>query len=340
MNILLKSESALYYECGFSCDSAYLLKLGREKFFVTDGRYTLEAKESVRGAEVVESSSLLAAVTSLLKASRTTMVHFDPLELSVKELDELTAKLHRVNFIVSENYSQRARIKKSLDEVELIRKSISLNALAFEKFEEFIRVQGIGLDERRLHFEAKRILSSEGDYDLSFDPIVAIEKNGAKPHALPCGDVLKNGDMLLFDAGIKYNRYCSDRTRTFEVGGESKVSKDQVLSNKKRQKVYDTVLKAQESAINSIKPGMKASEIDRVARSVICEAGYGDFFNHSTGHGIGLDIHELPRISQRSKDVIEEGMVFTVEPGIYLPGDFGVRIEDVVVVRGNGAEIL
>lgn len=340
MNILLKGESALYYECGFSCDNAFLLILGSERFFITDGRYTLDAKHNVKGATVIESSSLLSSTSTIIRNAKVRVVHFDPLELSVKELDELTSKLHRVNFIVYENYSQKKRIIKSSDEVELIRESIRLNASAFERFGEFVKHSGAGLSERRLYFEAKRFLSDEGSFDLSFDPIVAIEKNGAKPHATPDDTILEYGDMLLFDAGIKYKRYCSDRTRTFEVKEGLSVSKAQNISDKTRQKIYDTVLKAQEEAIAFAKEGVRAKDIDQKAREIISSAGYGSFFNHSTGHGIGLDIHELPRISQRSKDIIREGMVFTVEPGIYLPDDFGVRIEDVVVIKNGRAEIL
>lgn len=340
MNILLKGESALYYECGFSCDNAFLLILGSERFFVTDGRYVLDAKQNVKGATVIESSSLLSTIATIIKGARVKVVHFDPLELNVKELDELISKLHRVNFIVYENHSQKKRIVKRDDEIELIRESVRLNALAFERFGEFVRDSGIGLSERRLHFEAKRFLSDGGSFDLSFDPIVAIEKNSAKPHATPDDTPLKYGDMLLFDAGIKYKRYCSDRSRTFEVGDNLSVKKIQNIGNKTRQKIYDTVLKAQEEAIAFIKEGVRAKDIDKKARDVIESAGYGDFFNHSTGHGVGLDIHELPRISQKSEDIITEGMVFTIEPGIYLPGDFGVRIEDVVVIKNGRAEIL
>lgn len=340
MNYLLKSESALYYECGYSCDNAFLLILGRERFFVTDGRYTLDAKEHVQNAEVLESANLYSTLATIIRKSRVNVVYFDPVEISVKELDELTSKLHKVNFIVHENYSQLKRILKSEEEIALIAESVKLNAKAFDAFTAFLQDEGVGKSEHRLFFEAKRILSDYGRYDLSFEPIVAIEKNAAKPHALPGEDCLKQGDVLLFDAGIKYQRYCSDRTRTFEVSSAMSASKKQTISKAERQKVYDTVLKAQEEAIKSIKEGMKAKDIDGVAREVIDKAGYGKYFNHSLGHGVGLDIHELPRLSQRSKDFVTDGMVFTIEPGIYLPDDFGVRIEDVVVMRNGRAEIL
>lgn len=340
MNYLLKSESALYYECGYSCDNALLLILGKERFFITDGRYTLDAREQVQGAEVIESANLYATLATIIRKNRVSVVYFDPYEITVKELDELTSKLHKVNFIVHENYSQLQRIIKTEEEIALIAESVRLNAQAFENFGVFLQNEGIGQSEHRLHFEAKRILSDYGRYDLSFDPIVAMEKNAAKPHALPSEETLEKGDVLLFDAGIKYKRYCSDRTRTFEIGDRISVEKSQNITKAGRQKIYDTVLKAQEEAIKSVKEGMKAREIDKVAREVIDKAGYGSYFNHSLGHGVGLDIHELPRLSQRSRDFVTDGMVFTIEPGIYIPGDFGVRIEDVVVMKNGRAEIL
>lgn len=340
MNLILRSESALYYECGYSCDNAFLVSLGSEKFFVTDSRYTLEAKDSVVGAQVVESNNLFKTVANILRQARLRAIYFDPSELSVKELDELSSKLHRVNFIVHDNYSQKIRAIKTQKEIELISESVKLNAGAFDRFFEFIKDSGVGKSEKNLHFEAKNFLSDFGEYDLSFDPIVAINQNAAKPHALPTDEKLKSGDVLLFDAGIKYKRYCSDRTRTFEVGSAKDISKKQTLSQKERQKIYDTVLKAQEAAISYAREGVSARSIDAKAREVIDSAGYGKLFTHSTGHGVGLDIHELPRISPRSKDFIKEGMVFTIEPGIYVGGEFGVRIEDIVVIKNGRAEIV
>ncbi|MFP4332013.1 MAG: M24 family metallopeptidase [Campylobacterales bacterium] len=340
MNLILRSESSLYYECGYSCDNAFLLKIGSEKFFITDARYTLEAKSNIVGAEVVESSNLYKTIANILRQARLRAIYFDPSELSVKELDELSSKLHRVNFIVHDNYSQKIRAIKTKKEIELIAESVRLNALAFNRFFEFMKQDGVGKSEKALHFEAKRFLSNSGEYDLSFDPIVALNQNAAMPHALPTSLKLKKGDMVLFDAGIKYKRYCSDRTRTFEIGASSDISKNQHLSQKERQKIYDTVLKAQERAIEYAREGVSARSIDAKAREVIDSAGYGKLFTHSTGHGVGLDIHELPRISAKSKDIIEEGMVFTIEPGIYVDGGFGVRIEDVVVIKNGRAEIL
>lgn len=184
-------------------------------------------------------------------------------------------------------------------------------------------------------------MSQIGKLDLSFDPIVAINANAAKPHALPTSKKLKLNDLLLVDAGVKYKRYCSDRTCTSTIDFEKfSFKREQKFKSKKQQKIYDLVYKAQLNAIEKARVGMKASEIDKLARSIIEEAGYGKYFVHSTGHGVGLDIHEFPNINHKSDVIIEDNMVFTIEPGIYLPNEFGVRIEDTVVMKNGKALIL
>lgn len=336
---LLRDENALYYECGYSCDNAILLRLGEERYFITDGRYTLEARENIRNAEVVESGDLIKSARRLLKSLAPRHMVYNPLELSLGFFNELTRGL-RVIFVPKPNFHQQRRIIKTPHEVKLIAKSQKLNVKAYERFAEYINEKGIGKSEARLHAEARRFLEKKGRYDLSFNPIVGINANAAKPHALPSHDRLQAGDLILFDAGVKYERYCSDRTRTAYVGEEMHFHKKQSFKDKVLQKIYDTVLRAQERAIKKARSGMKAKEIDALARTVIEEAGYGRFFVHSTGHGIGLDIHELPVISRRSETVIEDGMVFSIEPGIYIPDHYGVRIEDLVVMREGRAEVL
>ena len=189
---------------------------------------------------------------------------------------------------------------------------------------------------------AETFLSEYGKYNLSFDAIIAINENSAKPHAHPSSKLYTEKDLLLFDGGIKYQRYCSDRTVTFgnNLNVSSTMQREQKFKKKKYQKIYDIVLKAQETTIKKARVGMKASQIDAIGRDIINKAGYGKYFVHSTGHGVGLDIHEYPNISSRSDVILEENMVFTVEPGIYLPDEFGVRIEDTLVMNSKKAIIL
>jgi Xaa-Pro aminopeptidase len=204
----------------------------------------------------------------------------------------------------------------------------------------FLGENGAPLSEKNLVFKATEILTSQGERPLSFDPILALNENAAKPHALPTDKQLQNGDLLLMDAGIKHARYCSDRTRTAYFHDGLNFSRQQHFKDPVIQKAYDLVLKAHDEAIRRAKPGMKAHELDAIAREIITAGGYGERFIHSLGHGVGLDIHEHPYINKRNDEVLKPNMVFTIEPGIYIPGVFGIRIEDTVVLKEDGAHIL
>lgn len=336
---IYKGESAQFYECGYSCDHGLLLDIDGEKTFITDGRYVLEAQEAISDGEIFESRQLIKAACSLLRKKNVARLLFDPAEFNVSEHGALS-RYSGCYLHAKHNFHQKRRIIKSDQEVELIRQSTLINKKAFAAFARYLTEKGVGQEEWRLHFEAQNILKDRGRYSLSFDPIVAINATAAKPHALPSKKKLKEGDLLLLDAGVKYQRYCSDRSRTAAIGESVKFGKKQKFADKKKQKIYDIVRKAQEHAITHARSGMQAREVDALARNVIDQSGYASYFVHSTGHGIGLDIHELPVISPRSDTVIEDGMVFTIEPGIYLPNRFGVRIEDIVVMRDGRAEVL
>ena len=340
MNYILRDENAIYYECGYSSDNAIFVSLGREKWLITDSRYTLEAREAVKGAEVVEASDLFGALRSLLRTSAAMRVVYDPKEWSVYALNRLSAKLAHVRFVPKPDFSHLKRIIKREDEISLLKRAAELGREGFDTFAKYLNLSGLDRREKRLHFEAKAAMSGYGEFELSFDPIVAIGANAAKPHALPTDVVLKEGDLLLVDAGLKYKRYCSDRTRTVFVSEGFGFEDEQRFTSAKIQRAYDLVRSAHDRAIESARSGMTGAQIDRLAREVIERGGMGEYFVHSTGHGVGLDIHEMPYISARSSTVVEEGMVFTIEPGIYVPGEFGIRIEDMVVISNGRAEIL
>lgn len=341
---IIQNENALYFETGYSCDNAIFLALGDKGWFITDGRYEVEAQEHIKTTkydiQLQITRDLIRNVRSILKKYPKAQILYNPQEFSVFDFERLKADL-KTKFIPKPNFHQEKRIIKTQEEIQLIEASQKRNFRAFRQFAKFISKKGENKRESFLHFKAKEFLGQKGKYDLSFNPIVGINGNAAKPHALPSKDKLQQGDLLLFDAGIKYRGYCSDMTRTGYFGKEGlSFSKEQDFKNSTLQKIYDTVRIAQERAIKGIKPGMLACDIDALAREVIDKAGYGKYFVHSTGHGIGLDIHELPIISAKSKVKLEEGMVFSVEPGIYLPNQLGVRIEDLVVVTSKGAKIL
>lgn len=339
MNYMLKDENAMYYECGYSCDNALYLSLGSEAFFITDSRYAIDATENVQGATVVINGDLYAEAVSLLKRSKVKKIIFDPKEWTVAGFERVSAD-SKIQFKPQLDFSHKKRIIKSDVELEILSKAAKLGAKAFNALAKEFRENGFGEDEYTLTYKAKGVLADFGKYELSFDPIVAINSNAAKPHAMPTSTMLAKNDLLLVDAGLKYQRYCSDRTRTVLADKYFMFDTNQSFKTKKIQKAYDAVLKAHDNAINKARSGMKAKKVDSLTRDIITKAGFGEYYVHSTGHGVGLDIHEMPYISTKSNTTIEDGMVYTIEPGIYIPDEFGIRIEDMVAMVDGKAVVL
>ncbi len=339
MNYILINENAIYYECGYSSDNAIFLKLGSESFFLTDSRYEIEAKEKVRNASVLIEKDLYKKANEIIKKSRVKKIILDAKEWSIFNFEKIKDGLN-IKFKYQIDFSHKKRIIKSDSELEILGISAQLGAKAFDRFSKYIQKNGINKNEYNLTYMARKALSKKGKYELSFNPIVAINENASKPHALPTDKRLEKGDLLLVDSGLKYKRYCSDRTRTIYLKDDFSFDINQRFKKKKIQKAYDAVLKAHDKAIDKARSGMRAKEIDKITRDTITKAGFGEYFVHSTGHGVGLDIHEMPYISDKSETIIEDGMVYTIEPGIYIPNEFGIRIEDMVAMVANKAVIL
>ncbi len=339
-NFILKNENAIYYECNFSCDNVIFLSLGSEKFFITDARYTIEAKEYAKNCEVIESANLIDSAKEILKKNSIKSITFDPNDFTFFEYKNMVKDLD-IEFVEEINFSKTKRLIKSDYEIKLLKKASSLGKDGFKEFAKYIKNSGFKKSEKELYFNAYKFMSQKGELETSFNPIVAINENAAKPHALPTNKRLKKDDLILVDAGVKYKRYCSDRTCTSVANFDNfNFERKQTFKNKKHQKIYDIVLKAQEKCIKEARAGIKACDVDKIARDFISQAGYGKYFVHSTGHGVGLDIHEFPNINSKNELIIEDNMVFTIEPGIYIPNEFGVRIEDTVYIKNGKAEIL
>jgi len=329
MNYIVNKENEIYYECGWSSDNALFLKLGDYRYVVTDGRYTLEAK-SEANAEVVEAKDLIKKAKELILKHRIKRLTLDPLNWSYESYKELS-KVTKVQN--AKHFSHKKRMIKTPNELEIIKKAVKIAAEAFDKFAKNIEFDN---DEYELSYKFKEFLTQRGKRDLSFEPIVAINENAAKPHARVSDKKLQKNDLLLLDAGIKHKRYCSDRTRTIETNEKISMGKYQKFKNKEIQKVYNIVLKAQKEAIKNIKIGLPICKLDKIARDVISKEGLGKYFVHSLGHGVGLDIHEQPFVNSKNSVPIQEGMVFTIEPGVYIPDEFGIRIEDMVMITHDG----
>ena len=339
-NFILKNENAIYYECGYSCDNVIFLQLGNDKIFITDARYTIEAKAATKGTLVIQSSNIIEETIKILNKNKVKKIIYDANDFSYALYLKIASKV-KTEFKNKEKFSQLKRMIKSDEEILLLKKAAKIGLEGFTQLAKYIRSKGENKDERALYFKAYEKMTQKALYNTSFAPIIGINANAAKPHALPTKTKLQKGDLLLVDAGIKYKRYCSDRTSTSHVDFENfNFGRDQKFTKKKHQKIYDIVLKAQRNAISKIRVGDKASDVDNYTRSVITKAGYGKQYIHSTGHGVGLDIHEFPFIHGSSEIIIEENMVFTIEPGIYFPGEFGVRIEDTVCIENGRAVII
>jgi Xaa-Pro aminopeptidase len=222
---------------------------------------------------------------------------------------------------------EQLRSIKEPEELGFITKAVALTDAAFEQAKAIIRP---GITEKEAAWEIEKLLRQEGSEGMPFEIIVASGPNSALPHARPTKKIIRSGEPVLIDIGARISGYCSDFSRTLFLGKADKTFRE----------IYNIVLKAQTTAIERVKSGMEASQVDQLARSIVEQAGYGDAFGHGLGHGVGLAVHEFPRLGPSSSDSLTDGMVFTMEPGIYIAGQGGVRIEDMVVLENGKARVL
>lgn len=268
------------------------------------------------------------ALVNLIKRKKLRKIGFESCYLPVFHFGFLRRELpSSVKLKPLDHLVEDLRIIKTPGEIAKIRQVVELTANVFDSM---IRLVKPGISERDLAAELEHRLTQRGAEQVSFRTIVASGYRSAMPHGIASDKIVRQNELIVFDFGAMKDGYCSDMTRTLFVGRPSR----------EVRRIYDTVLHAQTHTEEHLKPGMKAKEVDRLARSIIEKAGYGDRFGHGTGHGIGLEVHEPPFIGRRQESVLERGMVVTVEPGIYLPGIGGVRIEDVVVVTERGCQVL
>ena len=315
------------YLTGFTGSSACLLITGRERIFFTDPRYEEQAKREVRGFDIViERNERPKEILEQARAVGVKTLGFES-TVSYAFYKALLRKGIRVKGIT--NLIEEMRRVKSALEIKAITKAVERAEKAFLEVKHYIRP---GVPERHLAVRLETALKKQGCTVIPFDIIVASGKNSAMPHARPSDNRIRPGDFVMFDWAGEAGGYFSDMTRTFLMKGGRDLSK--------KIEVYTAVLNANVSAIRSVHHETAARMVDKTARDVIKKAGYGDYFGHGTGHGVGLDVHELPRISRFGRESIRSGMVFTVEPGIYLPGLGGVRIEDMVLVERQGCSTL
>ena len=329
------------YLCGFTGSNAALAITAKHALLVTDGRYTAQAAAEVNGAEVrIAKGPALAEACRWLAAARVKHAYYDGEQTTVSALDAMqeavkgSAKHARQLFqpLPSPLVSAQ-RMVKDAAEIERMAAAAALGVRLFEHIVGFKGHGGFlrpGIPENAVAAELEYRARLWGAEAMSFPTIVASGERSAFPHGTASEAKLPRRGFVTLDFGVILNGYCSDMTRTVHLG----------RATAREREAYDAVLAAQENAVAAVAAGVKAGDVDEAARSVLREAKLADYFTHSTGHGVGLEIHESPRIAMAQQTLLTKGMVITIEPGIYIPGAFGLRIEDTVVVERRGCRVL
>jgi Xaa-Pro aminopeptidase len=328
--LLVSHLPNIRYLCGFTGSSGLLLVEESGSVLFTDVRYDTQAHAEVKGAKVViaRQAVLSAAADRIaaLRGKQTIAIEADHVTVSDrKRLNDLLPTHLRLKNASS--LVERARMVKDEDELAVIGSAVNLGAKLFDRALEVIRP---GVKESDVAAEMEYAARRAGAEEMSFSTIIASGERSALPHGRASDKPIKAGGFVVCDFGVILDGYCSDQTRTVWVGS---VSEDARVA-------YEAVLEAQLAAIAAVRPGVSVGEVDGAARKVLRKRGLGRYFTHSTGHGVGLEIHEAPRLAAGQKAVLQAGMVITIEPGVYFPGKWGVRIEDTVTVTARGCDVL
>lgn len=327
--LLITDPNNRFYLSGFTGSTGVLL-IGLEKsYFLTDFRYLEQVKEQCPGYELikVEQQSVFVSLAQVLKGSKGEKLFFEENHLTVKAYLELKDALPKIDLKPGSGLVEDLRMVKDAAEISLIKQVMAIGDAAFQHILGLIKP---GVSEQELALELEFFMRRQGASGTAFETIMASGPRSALPHGVASERKLQQGDFLTMDFGALYQGYNSDMTRTIVLGEPTD----------KQQEIYQIVLEAQLAGLAAVKAGIPAKEVDAAARRVITQRGYGEYFGHGTGHGVGLAIHENPRVNTKDETILQPGMVITIEPGIYLPDWGGVRIEDSVLVTEQGCEIL
>lgn len=333
-SVLITSDVNRRYFSGMKSSAGTILAFRDKAYFIIDFRYIEKARNTVKGFEVVEQKNLISIISEKLKKHNARNIAIESKTMTVSELSHFKSLLSGFDFIDTDmlsNEIENLRAVKDEEEIKYIKKAQEIAEIAFDRILIFIK-DGVrkesGITERQIALELNRIMFEEGAEDISFDTIVLSGKNTSMPHGVPSDKKVCSGEFVLMDFGAVYNGYHSDMTRTICVGEP----------DEEMRKVYNIVLNAQLSAIENARAGISGKTLDAFARDIISDEGYGDYFGHALGHSVGLEIHESPVASPNSSAVLRKNSIITIEPGIYIAGKFGVRIEDFVILHENLCE--
>lgn len=324
--LLVTGQNNIYYLTDFWGTNATVFITKNRRLFLTDSRYTLIAKQFVHGFDIIESKDPLKDIVKIIGADKLETIGFDN-QVSFAYYQGLQAIFEGYTLSPQSNFMEELRMIKDEKELATIRKACSISDRAFTDVLDFIK-PGQTTELQVANFLDFR-MGEYGASGISFESIIASGYRSAMPHGVASDKVIQSGETLTMDFGCYYNHYVSDMTRTIHIGD----------TTDEEREIYDIVLRSNQALIDAAKAGMTRRDYDKVARDVIVEAGYGDHFTHGIGHGIGLDIHEIPYFGN-SDETIEAGMVLTDEPGIYLADKYGVRIEDDIIITENGCELI
>ena len=331
--MLVSSPENRRYFSGFAGSAGYLLITASDAVLATDFRYIEQAGRQAPGYRVERIAGKLDWFPKLVEAAGVSRVGFEADDVTVAQHEGLVKALDKadlsgkVSLTAASGSIGHLRASKFEGELDLLLRAIEITDRAFEEAALMVRA---GTTEAEVAWVIEKSMREQGAEELAFNTIVGAGRNGALPHHRADETVIEDGDPVVIDMGAKYEGYCADLTRTIVVGEPDETFK----------RIYGTVLKAQLTAEQMVKPGMIGAEVDAISRDIIGEAGHGDHFGHGLGHGVGLAIHEAPTLGPNSEDTLENEMVFTIEPGIYLPEWGGVRIEDMVILENGCARIL
>jgi Xaa-Pro aminopeptidase len=325
--LLVTNIKNIRYLSGFSGTTAMMLLTGSGAWFITDFRYTAQAAGQTRGISIREDKDPLDGAALLAAELGIKSLGFEADHLTVSTLGKMEEKLRNVKLLPTAGVVEKARLIKDAAEIEAMERLVEMLAGSMDLARSLIRP---GARERDVCAELERAMRLRGADGPAFELIVASGPRGALPHGVASEKIIEKEEAVTLDWGARGWGYHSDNTRTFlPRGGGGKIGE-----------IYKVVLEANMAAIEAVKPGVSLALVDSAARGIINKAGYGEYFGHGTGHGVGLDIHEAPRVGAATTEEAMPGMVFTIEPGIYLPGVGGVRIEDMVFVTQTGARNL
>ncbi|OQX81509.1 MAG: hypothetical protein B6D56_02215 [Candidatus Omnitrophica bacterium 4484_70.1] len=310
--------------------SGYLIISAKKLIYLTYFVYFEEAKKNkMWETKLIENKNIFKEVAAQVKKMKVKRVGFETKHFVFAEYKKLKEELSKkeIEFVETFDLVEEMRMIKEKEEINLVKKATKITLEGFNFLKEIIQDS---FSEKFLAQEVEKFLKIKGDIKLAFPPIVAFGKNSSFPHHLPTQEKLRKNKLILVDIGARYRGYCADLTRVFFW--------DKMPPQLK--KIYELVKKAQEESIKNIKPGKKAKEIDKAGREIISKKGWGRFFGHGLGHGVGLEVHERPFLSPKSEDILEENMIVTIEPAVYIPHKFGIRIESMVRITDRGAEII